>query len=200
MGCLRTHLQKGHIKGALCFRNLNSSVRSGIILNMSGNSAVYRIRATIPSDRVLVRRLTRENWGADFVVAHDEIFHPADLPGFVAESKGQTLGLATYRISEDSCEMLTLDSFQPGQGIGSALLEAVRDAGRRAGCRRFWLITSNDNLNALRFYQKRGLRLCAVRRDALNRARRLKPTIPLIGEDDIPLCDELELEMFYPQD
>ena len=81
-------------------------------------------------------------------------------------------------------------------GVGTALLDAVRDAAVQAGCRRIWLITTNDNLRALGFYQKRGYRLVAVHRDALQRSRELKPSIPLVSPDGIPLRDEIELE--YP--
>ena len=70
-----------------------------------------------------------------------------------------------------------------------------RQAAREAGCGRVWLITTNDNLRALRFYQRRGFRLVAVHPDALERSRELKPSIPEIGLDGIPLRDELELEL-----
>jgi ribosomal protein S18 acetylase RimI-like enzyme len=91
--------------------------------------------------------------------------------------------------------LVTLDAFTEGQGIGSALLDAVTDEARRQGCRRLWLITTNDNLHALRFYQRRELRLVSVHRDAVDDARQLKPSIPLVGEYGIPLHDELELEL-----
>jgi len=55
--------------------------------------------------------------------------------------------------------------------------------------------TTNDNLNALRFYQKRGFVLAAVYPEAIERARKIKPTISLIGYEGIPLRDEIELEM-----
>jgi ribosomal protein S18 acetylase RimI-like enzyme len=79
--------------------------------------------------------------------------------------------------------------------VGSALIEAATQAARRVGCRRLWLITTNDNTHALRFYQKRGFVIAAIHVNALEKARRLKPEIPLIGEDGIPLRDEIELEM-----
>ena len=84
---------------------------------------------------------------------------------------------------------------RPGRGIGSTLLEGVANEARRRGCRRLWLITTNDNLNAIRFYQRRGLRLVAVHAGAVDDARRLKPSIPLVGEDGIPIRDELEFEL-----
>ncbi len=59
-----------------------------------------------------------------------------------------------------------------------------------------WLMRkSYDNMNALRFYQKRRFRLIAVFPNALEESRKLKPEIPLTGIDGIPLRDEIELEL-----
>jgi ribosomal protein S18 acetylase RimI-like enzyme len=90
---------------------------------------------------------------------------------------------------------VTIDSDKPSIGVGTVLIDAVKEIARQAGCSRLWLITTNDNMNALRFYQKRGFVLVAVHRNALERSRKLKPEIPLIGDDEIPLRDEIELEM-----
>ena len=122
--------------------------------------------------------------------------HQADrLPGFVAELDGRPAGLLTYHLGERECEVVSLDSLRERMGVATALLNAVRDMARNAGCRRLWLITTNDNVSALRFYQKRGWRLVALHRDAVTAARRLKPEIPQAGRDGIPLRDELELEL-----
>jgi ribosomal protein S18 acetylase RimI-like enzyme len=91
--------------------------------------------------------------------------------------------------------VVTIDAFPEGAGAGTALLDAAARAARDAGCGRVWLITTNDNLRALRFYQRRGFRLVAVHPDALERSRELKPSIPETGLDGIPLRDELELEL-----
>jgi ribosomal protein S18 acetylase RimI-like enzyme len=123
------------------------------------------------------------------------VYHPQDLPGFVAIQEGEKVGLVTYNIEGESCEVVTIDSIRPSSGVGTALIEAVRDIAIKARCKRLWLITTNDNLNALRFYQKRGFVLVAVHRNALDVSRKLKPEIPLIGDDGIPLRDEIELEM-----
>jgi hypothetical protein len=58
------------------------------------------------------------------------------------------------------------------------------------------VITTNDNVDALRFYQRRGFRLAALHQGAVDDSRaRLKPEIPEIGEHRIPLRDELDLEL-----
>ncbi len=136
-----------------------------------------------------------EHWGDEFVVAHGVIYRSAGLPGFGAWVEGEAVGLITYHLDGDNCEIVTLNSTREGLGIGTALIETVRKNAQCAGCRRLWLVTTNDNLHALGFYQKRGFRLVALRPGAMVGARKLKPAIPLIGNDGIPIRDELELEL-----
>ena len=140
-------------------------------------------------------RLVTERWGSTRMVTRGSLYDLAAVPGFVALTGGSPVGLLTYRISGQGCEILSLDSTAEGQGVGTALLEAVRTAAANQGCRRLWLITTNDSMHALRFYQKRGFRLVTVYRNALDESRKLKPEIPRVGIDGIPLRDEIELEM-----
>lgn len=70
---------------------------------------------------------------------------------------------------------------------------------KRDGLTRVVLFTTNDNLHALRFYQKRGFDMVQIHRNAVEQARTLKPEIPLIGMDNIPLRHEIELEMLLKQ-
>jgi ribosomal protein S18 acetylase RimI-like enzyme len=127
-------------------------------------------------------------------VTRGRLHEAADLPGFVALVRGGPAGLVTYRIEDGECEIVTLDSLQEGCGVGSALLAAALTAAREASCQRVWLITTNDNLPAIGFYQRRGFVLAAIYPGALAESRRLKPQIPQVGRDGIPLRDELELE------
>lgn len=154
----------------------------------------FTLRALGRDDRAWVAQFTREHWGAEIVVAHGAIFRPSDLPGFLALD-GNPIGLITYRFDDSECEIVSLNSLVPKRGIGTALIEEVVRVAHESGCRRVWLITTNDNLNALGFYQKRGFAIAAVHRDAVNRSRKYKPEIPLIGENGIPIRDEIELEI-----
>jgi hypothetical protein len=104
--------------------------------------------------------------------------------------------MAAYRFADGACELVVLEAFEPGQGTGTALLEAVLEAARGAGAHRLWLITTNDNTDALRFYQRHGLRLVRLHSGAVTAARELlKPEIPLLGNHGIPIRDEIELEI-----
>ncbi len=156
---------------------------------------VLTIKPITENDRPWIADVVREHWVSEVVVSRGKVHHPGGLPGFVAWKSGERFGLLTYRIEEAECEVVTLDSQREGLGIGTALINAAREAARSAGCTRLWLITTNDNLHALRFYQKRGFVIAAVHVNALAESRRLKPEIPLTGFDDIPLRDEIELEI-----
>ncbi len=106
------------------------------------------------------------------------------------------VGVATYSIIENDCELLTLHARSRFTGTGSALLTSVKEVARRRDCTRLWVVTTNDNVDALRFYQRRGFRLAHLRAGAVNQSRRtLKPEIPVIGSYGIDLRDELELEI-----
>jgi GNAT superfamily N-acetyltransferase len=158
----------------------------------------FNIRPIAEADHQSVREFIRDHWGAEFVVAHGLVYHPHRLQGFVAEvNRAEWIGLATYVIENSACELVTLNSLLEGEGIGTALVQAVAQAGSNSGCARLWCVTTNDNLPALAFYQKRGFRIVAVHPGAVERSRVLKPSIPLWGIDSIPIRDEIELEIQF---
>jgi len=139
--------------------------------------------------------LIRDRWGSTRVISCGRVFQADTLPGFVATCDGTPVGLVTYNLSADECEIITLDSIMERAGAGTSLIEAVKVVAVRHKCRRIWLVTTNDNTAALRFYQKRGFNLKIVYPEAITKARTLKPEIPKLGIDDIPIRDEIELEM-----
>jgi len=131
------------------------------------------------------------------VARRGELLEPLDHPALLAEAYGGILGILTYVPGPDweQCEVLTLHVTGQWHGVGTALIEAVEQLAAGHGCTRLWLITTNDNVDALRFYQRRGYELAAVHRRAVDDSRsRLKPEIPVAGAYGIPIRDEIELE------
>jgi ribosomal protein S18 acetylase RimI-like enzyme len=157
-----------------------------------------QIRPVTSEDQRWVAKVLTRAWGDTRVVSYGRLHQADRLPGLVAEVEGELVGLATYRVEDETCELVSLNSLRSGMGIGSKLLEAVVDLAGQEGCIRLWLITTNDNLQALGFYLKRGFRLVAVRLGAVEESRRLKPEIPAFGQDGIPIRDELVLERELP--
>ena len=154
-----------------------------------------QIRPINKGDKGWVASLINEMWGSVKMVIRGIIYHVDELPGFIAIQEDEPVGLVTYFIEDGDCAIISLDSTIEGIGMGSVLIETMKNFAIEEGCRRLWLITTNDNTRALGFYQKRGFHLAAVYPDAMEESRRLIPEIPLTGHDDIPIRDEIELEM-----
>ncbi|HEY5399481.1 MAG TPA: GNAT family N-acetyltransferase [Trebonia sp.] len=151
------------------------------------------VRPVEESDRPTVEWLTTQLWGAAEVAVHDGVFYPAALPGFIAERGGRIAGLVTFQVRPGVLEIVTINALDLYQGIGTMLIEAVRAEAKRQGRHQITLTTTNDNIGALRFYQRRGFRIAAVRPGAVDRTRRRKPEIPRTGDFGIPLRDEIDL-------
>jgi GNAT superfamily N-acetyltransferase len=146
------------------------------------------------NDRAWLRKFFAEHWGEPGVVRRGEIIVADDVSGgFVARGVGGVAGCVTWRDENNEREIVTINALQEHHGVGTALLEAVVNRVKPPP-RRLWLVTTNDNIDALRFYQRRGWRIAAVRPNALDESRRLKPGIPQTGFYGIPLRDEIELE------
>jgi GNAT superfamily N-acetyltransferase len=150
------------------------------------------IRRLTQADLPRLRDFWIQHWGSEKMIMHGEIVVYDQVEGFVY---GDWLGLLTFIVREDECEVTSLDSLREGKGIATALINEVLKEAKSRNCHRLFLITTNDNLHALGFYQRRGFELVKINRGAINESRKIKPSIPLIGDNNIPLRDEIELEM-----
>ncbi|MCY8207200.1 GNAT family N-acetyltransferase [Bacillus subtilis] len=133
-----------------------------------------------------------KHWGAPEMVISSGIFRCDELDGYaVVNESDEIIGCITYLIDGKDCEIISLDSMIENKGIGTALLQQVEETAKHAHCQRIKLITTNDNVHAMAFYQKRGYQFAAVFPNAVEKARRLKPEIPEIAENGILIQDEI---------
>ena len=144
--------------------------------------------AICPENCERINRFIEEHWFTTTMVVRGREIDMTRVDG------GEIVGLATFLFYDGLCEIVSLDSLRENQGIGTALLTRVLAQARQRGCAKAVLITTNDNLRAMGFYQKRGFDMVALYRNALDVSRRLKPEIPAIGENGIPLRHEIEFE------
>jgi ribosomal protein S18 acetylase RimI-like enzyme len=164
-------------------------------LELLAPHAEISVRALHHDERPWAAQVLREAWNGERVAYGDGREYDASaLPGLVADADGERAGLATYAVEADACELVTLNALTIGAGVGGALIDAVVDAARAAGCARVSVTTTNDNLPALRVYQRHGFALTALHRGAVEIARQRKSQIPLVGHAGIPIRDELVLE------
>jgi ribosomal protein S18 acetylase RimI-like enzyme len=156
------------------------------------------VRPRSPDDRGWVVATMVGEWGSVLVARLGELVDTSDLPGYIAELAGRRVGLALIARRGDECEIVSISVSAPRQGIGRALVERCAEDATAHGCRRVWLITTNDNVAALAFYQRIGMDLCALHRHGMTRARELKPSIPERDGDGVRIDHELELELLLP--
>jgi len=152
------------------------------------------VRAKTDSDRGALAAILKEHFAGETVVSRGRLHRPSDLEGFVAQEGGEVLGLLTYEIADGAMEVVTLNAVVEGRGAGSVLLEAATAKARALGLARVWLVTTNENVRALGFYQRYGWDMVALHRDALSVSRKLKPQIPMTGDDGIAIRHEIEFE------
>ncbi|HEX5807975.1 MAG TPA: GNAT family N-acetyltransferase [Anaerolineales bacterium] len=153
------------------------------------------LRRLHAADLPRLRQFWIDHWGGEEMIVRGRVYRPEQLDGFVIEEGDEWVALLTFASEGDECEVTSLDSLREGRGLGSMLIDKAIEEARLRGCRRLFLITTNDNLNALGFYQKRGFEIVTIYRGAVNESRKRKPSIPRVGMNGIPLRDEIELEI-----
>lgn len=153
-----------------------------------------KIRNVTPEDRDWITEVLLDNWASNVIVTRGISYEADLLPGLIAEVNEKKLGLLTYNIRKDSLEIVTMNAVEKGRGIGSALLDEIERIARKKKCQRIWLITTNDNIDAIRFYQQRGFEIVFVHRYAIEDSRKIKPQLPFVGKYGIPIRDEIEME------
>lgn len=157
-----------------------------------------RVRPATPADLPWIRTELHRHWHSTAISSRGKVFAADQLPALIAvvgEVGNERAGLLTYSLESDGCEVVTLSSAVEGRGVGAELLRAVECAALDAACERVFLTTTNDNLHALGFYQRRGWNLAALHKGGMDAARRTKPEIPWMGLSRIRLRDEIELEL-----
>jgi len=153
-----------------------------------------RIEPLQEEDQEFISDMVRDIWGEDMIVVHGETFYIQKLEGIKAVIEGQIAGFLHYQYAKEEFEILTLASHMEGYGVGSALVEAAEKLAHHKGCHLLSVVSTNNNLHALSFYQKRGFHLAALFPGKVDQSREIKPTIPKFGDNNIPIRDEIRLE------
>ena len=128
------------------------------------------------------------------LVSRGKTYRAEDLDGILVYEEKKIIGLGLYYIKNNECEIVYMETFLQNKGIGTKIIERIKEIAKKNNCERIWLITTNENINALRFYQKRGFYFSNLYKNALEESRRIIPEIPKM-EDGIEIRDEIEFEM-----
>ena len=155
----------------------------------------FQLRNKTSGDDEWITGVATKLWGSVQIISKAHTYDILNLPGIVGESDGKPVGFITFAVEGDACEIVALYCALEKKGLGTQLIESVKEHAKLAGHHTVWLMTTNDNTVALRFYQKRGFVITAVRVNVMEEQRKVKPTIPLLGNDGIPIRDEIELSI-----
>ncbi len=142
-----------------------------------------------------VYKFVEKEWGELTIVSLGKMYDAKTLNGFVALKREKVVGFVLYHIENNECEIVAIYSEIDNKGIGTALINTVKDFAIKNECKRLFLITTNDNIRGFAFYQKKGFSIAKVHVDAIKDSRKLKPQIPLVADNGIPIRDEIEFEI-----
>ena len=155
------------------------------------------VRRATPEDQEFLAETIAGAFASTRVVSRGRVHEDASaLDGFVVENDGRPIGLALWHEVDGDAELVVIVTTYRGAGAGGALLDAVVEHAREAGWKRLWLITTNDNTDAIRLYQRTGWEWVGWHKDAVDTSRALKPELPPTGAYGIPIKHEIEFE--YP--
>lgn len=141
--------------------------------------------------RSLVVRDVEEEWVSPLVVTRGQVYDTWHCPGLIAVDEGKLIGYLLYLPKSEEWEILVLHALEKNRGIGTALIDALSEKVKKTGGKKLSVVTTNDNIPAIRFYQRRGFSLGEVGFNALEETRKIKPNVPEIGLEGIRLSHEL---------
>ncbi len=157
----------------------------------------YNIEEITEKNRSKVNDILINEWESTDIIIRGKIIDGTKLDGFVAVKDSKIIGLITYMIENSECEIVSLNSFEENKGIATKLINIVKELAIKKNCTRLKLITTNDNIRGIEFYQKRGFVFANIYINAIENSRKLKPEIPLYAENGLPIRDEIEFEIKF---
>ncbi|KAA3605349.1 MAG: GNAT family N-acetyltransferase [Calditrichaeota bacterium] len=157
----------------------------------------FRVEEIGEKDKTEISEFFKNAWGSDKVVSRGKLHSYKNLEGFFVKENRKLIGIANYQIENGEMELVSLYCLIKKRGIGTALVEKVIGKAKQKNCKRLLAIVTNDNLKAMRFYQKLGFEICALHKNAVEESRKLKSKIPLTGADKILIKHEIEFELKF---
>lgn len=151
-----------------------------------------KIQPITKKNREIVNEILLKEWNSLFMIVRGKKISLNEIDGIIAYDGENIIGIITYLLYDDTLEIISLNSLYEGKGIGTLLIEEVKKKTREEGKSNIKVITTNDNINAIKFYQRRSFIISNVYINSIEKYRKIKPNIPQKGIFDIPIRDEIE--------
>ena len=150
------------------------------------------VREMTDADRPTARELFQRDFGRTKIVAFGEVMDIDQMPALVAIMRDEPSGALAYRLLGDALHIVALatDPMWQRSGVGGYLVAEAELLARRLHLKRIVVSTTNDNLPALYFYQRRGYRLTDLVPDSVIKHTRQEQA----GFAGVPVRDEIRLQ------
>jgi len=156
------------------------------------------VREATDADRVAARELFARDFGRTKIVAYGAVMDIDQMPALVAVRYADPSGALAYRLHGDALHIVALatDPMWQRSGVGGHLVAEAELIARRLNLRRLVVSTTNDNLPALYFYQRRGYRMT----DFVPSSIIMHTGQEVAGFAGIPVRDEVRLEKLLAEE
>jgi len=150
------------------------------------------VREATEADRAAARELFQQDFGRTKIVAFGEVMDIDEMPALVALLHDGPSGALAYRLLGDALHVVALatDPMWQRAGVGGYLIAEAELLARRLNLGRLVVSTTNDNLPALYFYQRKGYRLMELVPESVTAHTHQQ----VAGFAGIPVRDEILLE------
>ena len=152
------------------------------------------LREIKSTDQEWIKKISLDLWNSVEVVSQHKIYYTDKLSGILAIYQDTRAGLLLYSIDQPTLNIISLNTLYENIGIGSKLIERIEKIGIKKRLKKVRITTTNDNIDALRFYQAKGFQIINVNVDIMKKYRKLKPGLPKLGFYNIEIRDEFVLE------
>lgn len=165
----------------------------------------FMFSEVISTEYIMINRQNREkvnsfileHWFSTDMIIRGAIIDMTKVEGIIVLKNSDIIGLLTYTICGNVCEITSFNSLIEGKGVGTFLINKVIGIAKERGCHKIIVVTTNDNIDAIRFYQRRGFDMARLYHNSLDVSRKIKPAIPLVSNNGISLKHEIEFEINF---
>lgn len=133
------------------------------------------------------KELFQKNWGNTSMVYNRELYNLESLDYIEEYHDSSFGGIITFFEKDHSIHIVSLDTVMSNQGIGTSLLNSLTELAVKRHKSAIYVETTNDNCDAIRFYQTHDFDIYDLQLNEVAIQRKLKPSIPLIGCYNIPI-------------
>lgn len=144
---------------------------------------------SIEKDSIMAKIKT--NWGSTSIVYSGMVYDLNTLKGIALKNNDIIVSILFYQVINKELNIILLESFVKRKGFGRIILQKIKEISKGNKYKRIIVTTTNDNIDAIKFYQLNEFDIIEVKFNAVDLSRKIKPEIPSVGNYGIKIKHEL---------